>query len=328
MFETQCDRSLVPHYKQEKGPLQAILEEEPASRQATLRKKVARIMRRLELTPDEVATLPDAYRDLLKAKIFADHFEPDSPKTPFLPPDLLDDGGPWVAIARDTKTLGASAHLNSVNLRSAFVPYLRVSDHRQDTIDYLRKFQHFDPNVNLGVPVGSQLALLRRMMLPTTSGHAMVTPVIESLQLIVVDSTDDHRFKFVIDRKAIIAGGTALRPLDKNDPMDAYSIEQASTPRRAIMDEKIKSDTDGEPLVLGEYADVPPYRSLNLCSTCHGNTMSQGAQLFGFFFGPTTKPVPMDSAKQISRIIRIKEKSPEWKEYLAERKEIDASDRP
>ena len=277
-------------------------------------------MMRLELTPDEVAALPDTYRSLVAARVFADHFDPKSPANPFLPPDLLDERGPWVAIARDTKTLGAQAHLDSVSYRSAFVPYLRVSDRRQDAIDYLQKFQHFDPKVDLGVPVGSKLALLRRMMLPTSSGHIVVTPVVESLQLIVVDSSDDRRFKFVLDRKAFMTSGTTLRPLDENDPIDAYSLDQASV-RRRIKDE-VKTDADGEPLVLGKYAGPTPYKSLNQCAACHGRTVSQGVQLFPQMFGPTTKPVPMDWAEQTRRIIRSKEKSEEWKAYLADRKTI------
>jgi hypothetical protein len=282
-------------------------------------------MMRLELTPDEAAALPDTYRTLLTSKTFADHFDPKSPAKPFLPPDLLDERGPWVAIAKDTKILGARAHLESVGYRSAFVPYLRVSDRRQDTIEYLQNFQRpYDPKVDRGIPDGSQLALLRRMMLPTSSGHILVTPVVESLQLIVADSGGDSRFKFVIDRKAFITGGTTLRPLDEDDPIDAYSLEMLVVPRG--FDEKYKTDGGGELLVLGKYTGQVPYMSLKQCTTCHGRTVSGQIPLVANMFGDMPKPVPMDWAEQTRRIVRTKEKSEEWKAYLAERKAIKSDE--
>jgi hypothetical protein len=43
-------------------------------------------------------------------------------------------------------------------------------------------------------------------------------------------------------------------------------------------------------------------------------------------FGDIPKPVPMDWSEQTRRIIRTKEKSEEWKAYLAERKAIKSDE--
>ena len=276
-------------------------------RAAKLQSRVGQIMRRLELGDALASHLPDNYQMAIKAKSFLTAFDAKSPEKGFLPVDLFDEAGPWVAIARDKKTVGGLGHTQSVQYRSVFVPYIRVSAKRQDAIDYLYKF-HRSPQ---SPPKGTQFALVRRMALPTDSGHIVATPVIESVQIIVTDPPRDHHFKFVLNRAALIAGQPGLRQLTADDTVDAYGFESGG-----LFDHESKNDTDGERLVLDKYAGPVPagITSLGHCIQCHGRSM--GSSIFANF-GTSNGAMAMASADQLKIIISTKEASPEWKAYQA-----------
>jgi hypothetical protein len=276
-------------------------------RTAKLCSQVGQIMRRLELTDALASHLLDNYQMAIKAKSFLTAFDAKSPEKGFLPVDLFDEAGPWVAIARHKKTIGGLGHTQSVQYRSDFVPYIRVSAKRQDAIDYLNKF-HWSPQ---SPPKGTQFAFVRRMVLPTDSGHIVATPVIESVQIIVTDPPRDHHYKFVLNRAALIAGQPGLRQLTADDTVDAYGFEAAG-----LFGHESKSDTDGEQLVLGVYAGPVPagITSLGHCIQCHGRSM--GSNIFANF-GTSNGATAMASADQLKIILSNKEASPEWKAYQA-----------
>jgi hypothetical protein len=150
---------------------------------------------------------------------------------------------------------------------------MRVADDRKDTLDFLLRYTKSRGKVV--VPKGTILALVRRTVLPTTSGELMVTPLMESLQLIVVDEPRDHHFKFVLDRAAMLRDGNGLRAVTEEEPVDAYAFESGG-----LHPHFPKYDADGERLVFGRYAG-PASRgapSLQHCFACHGQTV--GRQLF------------------------------------------------
>jgi hypothetical protein len=279
-------------------------------RKTELRSRLAKIMRRLELSEDEAAKLPDNYKAAFEAKLFSTDFDPQLPEKGFMPDDLFDETGPWLAMARGTKTVGGLGHLEAVRYRSIFVPYIRVSDHRQDSIDYLDTYRRS----RKAPPKGTVLALVRRMALPTTSARMVVTPVMESLQLIVVDPPRDKHFKFVLDRAALIAGRPGLRQLKKDDVVDAYSFEDGG-----LFIHQNKMDADGEQLVLGRYAGPIPkgITSLGHCIQCHGSSV--GSLLFANF-GASSGATPMSWVDQSKMVISHKEESASWKMYQAARK--------
>lgn len=281
-----------------------------ARRQAELRSGVATVMRRLELSDAEAKALPNNYQAAVDVKLFPATFNPKSPDQGFLPADLFDESGPWVAMVRDRKTIGAQGHLEAVRHRSIFVPYIRVSDKRQETLDYLKAYRRRPSPL----PKGTLLALARRMALPATSGHMRATPVLESLQLIVVDPPHDHHYKFALDRASFIAGKPGLRQLSNDEPVDAYSFEAGGLFLR-----KNEMDADGEMLTLGRYAGPVPkgLTSLGHCIMCHGPTV--GSRLFANF-GDSHAPSHMSWTDQAKWIIDTKEDSPSWKLYQAERK--------
>jgi hypothetical protein len=96
------------------------VDQQAASRQSKLCSQLASVMRRLELTEAEVATLPDNYEAALSKKLFPTDFDERNPETPFLPAGIFDRAGPWVAISRGPKTIGAEGHSQSVQARSIF----------------------------------------------------------------------------------------------------------------------------------------------------------------------------------------------------------------
>ena len=273
------------------------------TRQIELRKRVAKVMRRLELSEQEVQELPD---NLLAAAASAKipvAFDIASAENGFIPADLFDETGPWVAIGQGKKTPGASSHAGR-GARSVFVPYIRVSANRQDSLDFLTKYR----KAPLSPPPGTLLALARRMTLPVSSGRIVATPVLESLQLAVVAPPKDYRFKFVLDRADLVAGRPGLRMLSGTDPVDAFGFESSGL---HLM--KPKYDSDGEMLVLGITAGQPAVTSLGHCAACHGTTV--GARLFANGNGADFLIAPTTWNEQAQLIISLQEKNETWQAY-------------
>src|SRR4029077_1624915 len=96
--------------------------------------------------------------------------------------------------------------------------FVRVSADRKTTLDALRQYSR------VPLPQGTMMALVRRTALPSTSGDVIATPLVESLQLIVVDQPQDRRFKFVMDRAALLAGGRGLRAVARDETLDAWGF--------------------------------------------------------------------------------------------------------
>jgi hypothetical protein len=278
-------------------------------RQARLRQLLARVMRRLELTDDEARHLTDNYRRSSESHQFASEFDPQSPTTAFLPVDLLDDEGPWVAFGRGAKGLGGQAHAEASGYRSVFAVYIRVNDRRESALEFLAQKRKND---NLPPPQGSRLALLRRMALPTTSGRVVPTPVVESLQLFVVDTPRDHRHKIVLDRRALLSGDPGLRAVARDEPTDVFAFEAGGLRLHG----GLKYDADGEELILGRYHGNQRFEpSLEHCSACHGITV--GSRLFANSAG--ILPTPTSWAAQAEKILTTKTTREEWAAYQAAR---------
>jgi hypothetical protein len=284
-----------------------------AERRAELRRRLSKVMRRLELTEDEAQHLPNNFQAALDEKLFATEFDPAAPERGFLPADLLDEAGPWVAFGRSRKAVpehagaagafvGALHHLHVANYRSIFVPYIRVSADRRQTLDYLKQ-----PETLAAVPPGTLLALVRHTALPTASGRVVITPIMESLQLIVVAPPKDQRFKFVLDRAELIAGRPGLRMLSERDPIDAYSVEAGGHFLKAPS----KYDSDGEMLVFGRMTGRPTDSSLANCTICHGPTV--GTRLFANTLDGIATPMTREAQSQA--ILSFKEKSASWGLY-------------
>ncbi len=160
-----------------------------------LEARLARMIRRVALTPQEVAALPDTYQDALNAHRFRKAYNPSSPLQPFLPPDLFRLDGPWVCLSAYSDEPTARAHFSG---RSRFLVFIQLPGGREVTEAYVRKLRSWPEPVLLNdsqgyphllnpsmpqLPKGTQVALLRQAFLINTKGKIVPTTMTESLQL-------------------------------------------------------------------------------------------------------------------------------------------------
>jgi hypothetical protein len=164
--------------------------------------KLAQVIRRLALSPDELASLPDSYGRALQNHEFPSAYDPTRPNQAFLPTDLFETRGPWVCLGVPGHDLAAPLHDSSFTTRSVFLVFARLPGGRDATLAYFKRLsdmkiplfvQMKDPGWpqpmevwNPRVPqfsVGTEFALVRKLVLPDRDGHPRVTPVTESVQI-------------------------------------------------------------------------------------------------------------------------------------------------
>jgi hypothetical protein len=180
----QQSLSQRPTYDQEKRELQV---------------RLAELLRRLALTPEEIASLPANYGEAVASKTFAREYDSAHPERAFLPSDLFDPLGPWVLIS-GTSYSGqpiAIEHLMNASGRSRFLVFVRLPGGRKATLDYFRALWNIprpwvpfgghgrvtvDPNLP-SFPAGTQVALLRQMTLFDNQGNLVEAPITESVQI-------------------------------------------------------------------------------------------------------------------------------------------------
>jgi hypothetical protein len=183
------DRPGEPAYDKEKQELQT---------------RLAELLRRLALSPEEIRSLPDNYGQAVASSQFAKEYDPTHRDQPFLPPDLFDPLGPWIAIYGQGPSSDpvAAGHVSTFS-RSSFLVFVRLPAGRKATFDYFRTLwdfpepwiarpdDEFNPlrdqttlNPHLPqFPAGTQVALVRQMMLFDNRGRLEGTPVTESVQI-------------------------------------------------------------------------------------------------------------------------------------------------
>jgi hypothetical protein len=162
-------------------------------RTGPLQERLAKAIRKLAASKAEAEALPDTYALAVKSKVFPIAFDSSKPNNPFLPPDLFDPVGPWVCVTgpRDLTTPVASEHARVFAGRSAFLVFIRLPEGRQATLAYLEKLNAF-PNpwkapreLNPKVPqfpAGTQVGLVRQLVVVTDDGKPTPTPLTESVQ--------------------------------------------------------------------------------------------------------------------------------------------------
>jgi len=189
-----------------------------------VQKRLAWAMRRLEQPAARLLALPDSYAATVKNGAFAKEYDPRHPSQPYLPADLrLDGKGDWVQISPATARgywYSAPRHTEFTNGRSVFATLLRLPGGRKPTEDYIARMPRAtDSRVDFDrLPDGSQVVLVRRMLLVDDMGELQTTPVTESIQLrIFIDGREQRFFEFTLDRAGLASGGGGLRAVGPDD---------------------------------------------------------------------------------------------------------------
>ncbi len=168
-----------------------------------LQARLAKAVRRLAPSAEEIQRLPDNYAAAIAARAFATRHDPKKPERAFLPADLFDPDGPWVLLGEHMAP-AAPVHVRAVQGRSAFFVLINLPVGRKATLAYLDALGAFPnalmpqpvdrnakflarnlPRFNPGLPqfpAGTQVALVRELLTIDDRGKIEPTRLIESAQ--------------------------------------------------------------------------------------------------------------------------------------------------
>ncbi len=158
-------------------------------RRQDLERRLAQVIRRLELTPQEIASLPDNY-EISSTNAVLQSFAGG----------LFKEGGGWVCLGAQGQDSVAPVHMESFGGRSVFLVMAHFPDSAAEAESYLRRlaaispkwinvtntpFTNVIPVLNTNVPqfpAGTQWALVRRMCVIDSSGQIQATRLTEGIQ--------------------------------------------------------------------------------------------------------------------------------------------------
>jgi hypothetical protein len=160
---------------------------------------VSKVIRRLALTPDQIAKLPDNYADAVKSGRFATSYDPKQRDKPYLPPDLFSAEGPWVCVGRKDAPV-ARQHVAEMLpfTNSAFLVLLRMPEGRDAALKFLKE--------DRALPAGAEVVLLRRALLIGSTAEVTPTNLTESIQVRVYGESGQHFEEFRVSRGLLFAG--------------------------------------------------------------------------------------------------------------------------
>ena len=273
--EREPDRLGEPAYDKQKRELQS---------------RLVAVMRRLALTPNEIRALPSNYAQAVASGQFAKEYDPEHPDRPFLPPDLFNRNSSWVGVAGNGANEPVAAGHAHAFSRSSFLVFIRLPGGRKATFDYMQTLWDFPrpwiprpdddrheqtiENPELPqFPAGTQVALVRQMMLFDQLGNLQSTPITESIQFRVyrtvstldgsngasgssradaIKKSGQDFYQFELSRRQLFANRAGgLRATERNE-------------REFAMFNAFGADFPSPRISLDQYAPV-----LEMCFECH-----------------------------------------------------------
>jgi hypothetical protein len=152
----------------------------PSAREA-LKRRLAQIMKRVALSKEEIATLPDNYALAVASKIYPTGFQAESPESGFLPVDIFQEGSSWVSLGRVGGPV-AMTHTEAFPFvgRSLFLVFVSSPYGRAATLDFIESLITEPHPVTA---IGSEVALVRKMLLIDEQGEIILSPLVETIQL-------------------------------------------------------------------------------------------------------------------------------------------------
>ena len=184
---------------------------------------LAEAISRLALSRDEIERLPDTYSAAVASREFGREFDPANFEQPFLPPDLFDPKGSWLAVTQYVHNELTPQHHGRLP-RSEFLVLIKLPAGREATVAYVKQLDDYKDAgkmkiersnvIRFGddapqVPVGTQLALVRRMQLLDTDAQIRATSLVESVQIRVFRTIEKGRdsqaaVEFVLSRDKLL----------------------------------------------------------------------------------------------------------------------------
>ncbi len=173
------------------------------SQRETLKTRLARIIKRVALTREEISSLPDNYTSAIESKKFPPDVQPDQPQAAFLPFDLFQPNSSWIPMGRKGGPI-AMSHTNEFPFfgRSVFLVFVRSPDGRNVTFDFI---EFLNPDPRSVLTMGLDVALVRRMLLIDDRGELVLSPLIETIQIRHFSPEQTFR-EFELDRGRLING--------------------------------------------------------------------------------------------------------------------------
>lgn len=289
-----------------------------------LARKLAQVIASLRMSAEDLKRLPETYNDAIESGMYANEYNPDKPHMPWLPPDLLIENGSWVNVGSRPNLIG-EAHTVFASGRSVFLVLVRLPGGRASTLAYLDKLNnvsnpwiinstYMGPSSPTGplqinpklpdIPIGTQLALVRRMVVIGDDNRIHPTHVVQSVQFRVYDTTDtktqgDERtgFEFRLSRQKLFSGkpGCALRAVSPNEITWSLFLGHAIDPFESAS------------LAF----QVPPDRTIvQSCRTCHSPGI-MGVQSYTRMFTGVRTGAPSFSPESFETIENM---TTDWKQ--------------
>jgi hypothetical protein len=177
---------------------------------ASLRRDLARVIRRLRLQSSQISSLPDNYAQAVKSAAFATDFDPEHPDSAFLPPDLLDGGRQATLSYLETLNLYLTPWaLKPADIATQYPSRVKV---RWNPL-------RFDP-ATPQFPAGTIVALVRQMMVINEVLKPVTTSITQKVQFRVFKDIgkpgqvqdfgefNNHQlvYELVMRRRDILAG--------------------------------------------------------------------------------------------------------------------------
>jgi hypothetical protein len=262
--------------------------------------RLAQVLERLALASKKIESLPDNYAQAAAARRFSAQYNPERREEAFLPADLFDPHGPWVLLVASNEPV-AKAHSYVTSGRSQFLSFIRLPGGRQATLDYLKTLWEFPrPWVAGGpgsgfpdtlrtnpalpqFPVGTQVALVRQMLLFDEAGKVEATRLTESVQLRVYREIPTEQmwnpekaratqdvYEFRLSRARLFAGDAgglrAVAPGEKEFPvffthgLDLLTMKEPEATQSVVLNSCIHCHiASGIHSVMSHRRLFPPY---------------------------------------------------------------------
>ncbi len=274
-----------------------------------LRKKLAAAIRHVALTREEIDALP------------ANLLSTDNPGSP---PNVLDEASGWLSVGIAGSTPVGEAHVRAFRARSAFGVFVHHPEGIPAAKAYLERlaaapypptresdtggFYAFESVPHF--PVGTRLALVRRMMLIDRNGQIVASPITQSVQIRTflkiepkVQPGHVKMEEFVLDRNRYLAGETPA--------WHAVTLDDREPPTFMVHGIDPFEQSGREP--AREYR--PPGSPLATCIACHSDpgaaSMLSHTRLFSqqVANGPKLEDLSMEREIEITKARKKQEAS-------------------